>query len=445
MDIAWRLLGAVLLAGAPLLAGAQGPARRALEAASQRVRAWWPAQADSALALYRELHQNPELAFQERRTAARLSAVLRRAGLEVHEGIGQTGIVGVLRNGQGPVILVRTDLDGLPVEEQTGLPYASRARAERSDGSVVPTMHACGHDVHMATWVATARFLAAHRDLWRGTILFVGQPAEEIGAGAAAMLADGFYERFPRPEAALALHVDPNLPVGTVGYVLGPAFAHVNSVDVTIYGLGGHGAAPHKAVDPIVLAAEYVLLLQTIRSRMLDPMEPAVVTVGFIRGGTQHNIIPDRVELGLTIRTYSASAREQIFEALRRLGRGLAEAYGLPPERYPKVTISPTETPSTVNTPELTRRIVEAWRQVWPSDRIQERRPETVGEDFGRFGMVSPPIPTFMFRLGTTPQEAFARGDLPSLHSPFYAPDAQGAIPVGLEAMVLAIVSLAGR
>jgi hippurate hydrolase len=415
----------------------------ALTAVLERVRAWWPQVADSTLALYRDLHAHPELAFQERRTAARLAAALRRLGLEVHEGIGQTGLIGILRNGPGPTILVRTDLDGLPIEEQTGLPYASRNRVERPDGATVATMHACGHDVHMSVWLATARFLAEHRNLWRGTVFFVGQPAEEIGAGAAAMLAEGLYARFGRPDAALALHVDPNLPVGTIGYVLGPAFAHVTSVEVTIYGVGGHGAAPHRATDPIVLAAQYILAIQTIRSRILDPMEPAVVTVGYIRGGTQQNIIPDRVELGLTIRTYSAEARRQILDALERIGRGLAESYGLPPERYPRVLVSPTETPSTVNSPELVRHVVEAWRRVWPGERIQERRPETVGEDFGRFGLDGQ-IPTFMFRLGTTPPEAFQRGQLPTLHSPFYGPDAERAIPVGLEAMVIALLSLMG-
>lgn len=393
------------------------------------------------LELYRHLHSHPELSFAEHETAARIAGELRAAGCEVTEEVGKTGVVGVLRNGEGPTVLVRSDLDALPVEEETGLAYASRVRATNELGEEVGVMHACGHDVHMTCLVGTARWLAGHQDDWKGTVVLIGQPAEEKVGGARDMLADGLYERFPRPDFALALHVAHDLETGKVGYRAGPAMAGATEVDVTVNGKGGHGAMPHNTVDPIVIAAALVLDLQSIVSREIDPLEPAVVTVGSIHGGSKHNIIPPSVHLQLTIRAYSDAVRDQLIDGVRRRAEGLAAAHRAP---APEVRIG-TGTPPTINTPELVERVRPALVAELGESNV-ELAPQTMGaEDFGLFGVGG--VPTFMFRLGTIPPPRVAEAEaggppLPSLHSPLYAPDPEPSIETGVRAMAAAVRSL---
>jgi amidohydrolase len=287
-------------------------------------------------ALYRHFHAHPELSLHEEKTSAKLAEELREVGFQVTHPVGGQGLVAVLRNGQGPTLLIRSDLDALPVTEQTGLPYASTVQTKDDKGNTVGVMHACGHDVHMTVLAGTARVLNTLKDRWRGTLVLIGQPAEERVQGARAMLADGLFKRFPKPDMAIALHCAADLPAGMVGVNGGHVLANVDSVDVVIRGVGGHGAWPHRTKDPIVLAAETVLALQTIVSRETDPLEPAVVTVGSIHGGTKYNIIPDEVRLQLTLRSYSDDVRKHTITAIKRITRGLAQAAGLPEDRYPK-------------------------------------------------------------------------------------------------------------
>jgi hippurate hydrolase len=402
---------------------------------------WLGSNLDPLVKFYQELHRSPELSFQEKETARRLAEALRKAGAEVTTEVGGHGVVGVLKNGDGPTVLVRTDLDALPVTEQTGLPYASRAVATDREGKTVGVMHACGHDVHMTCLVGTARWLAENKDRWSGTVLLVGQPAEEAVSGAKAMLEDGLYRRFPRPAAALALHVVNDQPTGTVVYTAGPAFASSTSVNVTIKGRGGHGAAPYLTVDPVVLAALVILDLQTIVSREVDPVHPAVVTVGSIHGGTKHNIIPDEVKLQLTLRAYTEDVREQLLDGIRRRIRGLAEAH-----RAPEPTFAVQETtPPTVNTPSLVEKVAPYLRRELGDDRVFTVEPVMGAEDFGLFGEGG--VPTFMFRVGTIAPDRLARArsgqsPLPSLHSATYHPDAPESIRTGVRAMTAAVVGL---
>lgn len=408
---------------------------------------YWSDSRQELIQLYRKLHTSPELSFQEHETARIMAEHLKTAGYEVITGIGGTGLVGILRNGTGPVVLVRTDLDGLPVKEQTGVEFAS-TRTAQFKGQEVWVMHACGHDIHMSVWLGTAQLMARHKERWSGTLVFLGQPAEETGAGARRMLDDGLYKKIPRPDYALALHVDPYIASGSLGYTKGAAFANVNSVDILIKGKGGHGAAPHKAIDPIVIASALVQSLQTIVSREMTPTEPAVVTVGSIHGGTRHNIIPDEVRMQLTVRSYSTASRDRILSSIKRMAASIATAHGAmqPPEVLVD-TGDQQETPATVNDPALVDRIVEAWRRVMPAERVLERSPEMIGEDFGRFSEVEPRIPSFMFRLGTTEPASLQRFiqaglEPPALHSSHYLPDAERAIPTGIEAMYLALIDL---
>lgn len=410
------------------------------------------------LRTYQHLHRNPELSYQEKETAALLAGELRKLGFEVTENVGRYaapertsyGVVGVLRNGDGPAIMVRTDLDGLPVEEKTGVPYASRARATL-DGNDVPVMHACGHDVHMSVWLGTARLLARGKDRWAGTLVFIAQPAEERGAGARAMLADGLYTRFPRPEAVVAFHVSADLPAGTIGYREGYALASADSVDVHIHGAGGHGAYPHRTKDPVVLAAQIVVQLQTIVSREISPLDPAVVTVGSIHAGTKHNIIPDDAHLQLTVRAYKPEVRRHILEAIGRIARGVAAAAGIPADRAPQVVHSEEEaTPSTYNDPELTRRVVRVLESLLGQDRLVATDPVMGAEDFSRYGMEEPRVPIAMLWLGAVDparhREAREKNQtLPSLHSPEFAPLPEPAIRTGVAAMTAAVLDLLGK
>lgn len=399
---------------------------------------WAEQNIDDLIPLYEHLHRNPELSLQEKETAARIAAELADVGAEVTTGVGGFGVVGILRNGEGKRLLLRTDLDALPVTEQTGLEYASEVKTDDPSGDgQVGVMHACGHDLHMTNLVGVARYLAANRDAWKGTVMLVGQPAEELVAGARAMLDDGLYRRFGRPDFAVALHVTPLLPAGNVAYRGGFAMANVDSVDITVRGVGGHGAQPHTTVDPIVQAAQLVMALQTIVSREVLPTEPAVVTVGSIEGGTKHNIISDACELKLTVRSYSQEVREQILEAIERKAKGVAVACGAP---EPEVTVT-EGTDAVFNDRDLVERIVPVFRRVLGEERVHEA-PQTMGaEDFGMFGRDG--VPVMMFGLGSISPERMSRLPRPlSLHSPVYYPDPRPTLVTGITAMGAAAIDL---
>ncbi len=391
---------------------------------------------------YKDLHAHPELSFQEVETAKRVGEALKAAGLQVTQGIGKTGVVGVLANGAGPTVLVRTDLDALPVIEATGLPYASKVTITDATGKTVGAMHACGHDIHMTCFVGVARWLAEHKDRWSGKVLFVGQPAEELVSGARAMLDDGLYERFGRPDFALAMHVTNDIETGAIGYRIGPAMAGSTALDVVVKGKGGHGAGPHNTLDPIVLASLLVLDLQTIVSREVSPIDPAVVTVGSIHGGTKHNIIPDEVRLQLTLRAFKAEVGELLIEGVKRRAEALARAHRAP---MPVVTLGES-TPPTINTPELVARVLPTLIKQLGKDRVREVERTMGAEDFGIFGRDG--CPTFMFNLGSVPaatiEASKTKGPpLASLHSAQYYPDPAPTIATGVGAMASMVVALA--
>lgn len=402
---------------------------------------------ESLLDLYTHLHTHPELSFHEAATATTIAGELEALGFEVTTDVGGHGLVGVLKNGEGPTVLLRTDLDALPVKEQTGKAYASTVTTTDDDGNTVPVMHACGHDVHMTVFVGTARKLVEAKDQWAGTLVMIGQPAEERGAGARAMLADGLFERFPRPDYNLALHVSAGLPAGTVGYTEGYALASVDSVDITVHGVGGHGAYPHTTKDPVMLSAQIITALQTLVARVIPPVEPGVVTVGSIHGGTKHNIIPDQVKLQLTVRAYSAETRDALIDGIRRIARGQALAAGLPEDKLPEVTVQDEHTRSTYNNPELVQRVVGVIEATLGEDQVESVPAVMGGEDFSEYGLTDPAIPSFIYWLGgvepRTYQAAKSSGEsLPSLHSPFFAPDAPLAIETGVRAMTAAALDL---
>ncbi|MEY2789475.1 MAG: hypothetical protein RLZZ34_2618 [Verrucomicrobiota bacterium] len=398
--------------------------------------------------LYRQLHQKPELSFQESETGIRIADELARAGATVTRRVGGHGVVGVITNGPGPVILLRSDLDGLPVREQTGLSFASGHRMTNDLGESVPTMHACGHDIHMGSLVGSARVLSASRSSWKGTVIFLGQPAEERGGGARAMLKDGLFERFPKPNACVALHCNASLLTGNLGFVEGFTFANVDSVDITVRGVGGHGAYPHLTKDPIVLASQIVLALQTVVSRETRPGDPAVVTVGAIHGGSKHNIIPDSVHLQLTLRSYTEEVRQNTLAAIRRICKGLADGAGLPPELHPQVVVANEFTPALFNDPKLTERLAGATRRWLGESRVQTLQPVMGGEDFSEYGRTAERIPICMFWLGVVSPEMNAEAlrsgkPLPSLHSPFFQPQAEPTLRTGVTALVAAVMELA--
>jgi amidohydrolase len=405
----------------------------------------------SLIELYRHLHAHPELSMQETQTATRLAEEVRRLGFDVTTGVGGTGVVAVMENGPGPVVLLRADMDALPVEEQTGLPYASAVRATSTAGTESGVMHACAHDTHMTAWVGAARRLAAMRDSWSGTLVMIAQPGEEIGEGARAMLEDGLFTRFPKPSHTIAFHNSATLPAGMIGYSVGPALANVDSVDILVRGVGGHGAAPHTTRDPIVLASRIVGALQTLVSRELDPLDSAVVTVGSFQAGTKHNIISDEARLLLTVRSYTPEIRRQLLDGIERVVRGQAIAAGIPGDRMPQVTIREGEyTPATLNTAHLTAATAERFRAHFGADRVTQMRPVMAGEDFGRYRLADESIESLIFWVGGVPQDKWdaADGDtsrLPSLHSPFWAPDPEPTIATATEAMVVAALGVFGR
>jgi len=431
----------------------------AAAAAQESLDALIDGELDALTATFKMLHAAPELSHQEKKTSAYVAAELRGLGYTVTEGVGRYarpdlvsyGLVGVLENGAGPTVLVRTDLDALPLTEKTGLPYASGVRAKAAGGEEVGVMHACGHDMHMTVFLGTARMLVARRDRWSGTLLLVGQPAEETGDGAKAMLNDGLYERFPRPDFALALHCDAALEAGKVGLCAGHALASVNSVDITIRGLGGHGAFPSNAKDPVVAAAQVVLALQTIVSREVRALDSAVVTVGSIHGGTKHNIIPDEVRLQLTVRAYRDEVRRGVLESIERITRGIALAAGMPGDRAPIVAVRESEyTPATYNDPDLTRRLAVLWERVLGKENVTDRDPVMGGEDFSRYSLAGERIPACIFWLGVVDPGAAAGSrregtSLPSLHSPLFEACHEPAIRTGVKAMTSAVLELMKR
>ncbi len=422
-----------MMIAAGLLAAAMPGAVQA-EGLREAVRADLPA----LLSLYRDLHRHPELSHQEVRTSALLAKRMRTLGFVVTTGVGGTGIVAVMKNGSGPVLMIRTDMDGLPVTEATGLPYASVENG---------VMHACGHDIHMSSWIGTAQQMAARKAEWSGTLMMIAQPAEEVGGGAKAMLDDGLFTRFPKPDAAIALHDAADLPAGTIGWSPGYTFANVDSVDILVKGVGGHGAYPHNTKDPVVLAARIVGALQTIISREIDPQEPAVITVGKINGGTKRNIIPDEVTLELTVRSYSDAARKKLLDAIARVAKGEAVSAGMPDDRMPVITHGETFTPAALNTEPMTGHIIALFQDRF-GERAVRKTPTMGGEDFGRYRTGDgKEIQSLIFWLGAVPQDKWdaAKGDvsaLPSLHSPLWAPAPEQTIATGVEAMTSAALEM---
>ena len=404
----------------------------------------------SLLEIYRDLHAHPELSLQETRSAARMADEARRLGFTVTNGVGGTGVVAVLENGPGPVLMLRADMDALPVEEQTGLPYSSQVRATSLAGVESGVMHACGHDTHMTAWMGTARRLVELRDRWSGTLVMIGQPGEELGLGAKAMLDDGLFTRFPKPSHVIAFHDSAMLPAGTIGYTPGPALANVDSVDIVVRGVGGHGASPHTTRDPIVLASRIVSSLQTLVSRELDPLDSAVVTVGSFHSGTKHNIISDEARLQLTVRSYTPEIRRQLLDGIARISRGEAIAAGIPEDRMPQISIEENYTPATVNTEALTRSTAALFTEHFGAERVREVRPIMAGEDFSQFHLADRNIESLIFWVGGVPQAQWdaAQRDgtvLPSLHSPFWAPEPDATISTAVEAMVVASLGVLGR
>ena len=393
--------------------------------------------------LYKELHANPELSYQEIETSARLAVILKEMGYEVTEGFGGTGVVAILKNGKGKTIMLRADMDGLPVKERTGVSYSSKKKVINLEGQEVFTMHACGHDIHMTVLIGAARALIESRNKWQGTLILILQPAEEVSGGARAMLREGLYTNYPRPDYNLALHVSADLEAGKVGYLSGYAMANVDSVDILVKGIGGHGAYPHKTKDPIMLATQLVMALQTIVSREISPLEPAVVTVGSIHGGTKHNVIPNEVKLQLTIRSYSDSVRNKTLAGIKRIAENLARSAGLPNTLYPVITVKDEYTPAVFNDPKLTRKLKQSFEKALGKDSVIQVSQVMAGEDFGMDGRIKPIIPTSLFWLGSVNKTKYnlsnRRGNpLPSLHSDVFMPDPIPTINTGIKALTQA-------
>jgi amidohydrolase len=396
-------------------------------------------------ALYLDLHRNPELSFHEEKTAAKIAEQLRRLGYEVTTAVGGNGVVGVLKNGGGPAVMLRAELDALPVPEKTGLPYASHVTTHDDRGVEVPVMHACGHDLHMAVGIGTAALLAQNKDRWHGTFIYVGQPAEERIGGATAMMKDGLFTRFPKPDFAFAVHDSNGLPAGKVGYTPGFSASNADSVNVTVYGVGGHGSAPQETIDPIVIAARTIMSWQTIVSREIDPQDPAVITVGSIHGGTKNNIIPDEVVMQLTVRSYKDEVRKHLLASIERIAMAESEAAGAPK----KPLVQHVEGVGAVyNDPQVTNRIADRLKQVMGNDNVVLGRPIMASDDFAeyRFGG----IPSVMLELGAVNPAKYAEAKksgapLPGPHSPYFAPDREPSLKTGIEVEMAAILELMGK
>ncbi|HHH49654.1 MAG TPA: amidohydrolase [Saprospiraceae bacterium] len=393
------------------------------------------------LDFYKHRHRTPEISLQEKQTAKELAAELRKVGFEVTENFGGYGIVGILKNGDGPLILYRTDMDALPMYEKTKLPYASKKEIDYN-GTKIGSMHACGHDVHMTTWVGTARAMAKMKDKWHGTLMLIGQPAEEIGAGAKLMLDAGLYQKFGVPDYGIGLHSSPTIKAGKIGTAKGYTMASVESVDIKVFGVGAHGASPHMSIDPVVLASMMVMEFQTIVSRSLKPVNPAVVTVGAIQGGVKHNIIPDEVTLKLTVRTYTEEVRQLVNKRLREIARGTAIAAGLPEDKMPVVIIPENGTPANYNDPDLIDKLNASASKVIGKENIEETEALMLGEDFSRYGQTADKVPTVLFWLGTVTDEKIKAGDLPGLHSPYYFPTPEKTLTTGVGVMSQTLLDL---
>jgi amidohydrolase len=429
------LLGVAL---ACLLLGASAAAESRTESGARAIDAWLDEHIDDLVSDYERIHANPELSLEEKETAAYVAAALERAGFRVQTRIGGYGVAGVLSNGDGPTLLIRGDMDALPVTEETGLPYASKFRGRTADGEPVGVMHACGHDLHTVNVVATARVLAAARERWSGTLVVVAEPAEEIGRGALSMMKDGLFDRVPKPDYTIALHVDSHLPAGQVGLVEGWAFANVDSVDVILHGVGGHGARPHLTVDPIVASAHFITALQTLVSRRIDPLAPAVVTVGSIHSGSKHNVIPESSHMQLTVRSYSDEVRTQLLHGITQLAEDTCRQFLCP--RTPVVKVREEYTPAVYNDPALTERAGRVFADVLGAEAVVQRDPAMVGEDFGRFARTLG-VPGLLYRLGSVDPDRYAASlvaggrPLPTLHSGLYAPLPRPTLRAGVQTM----------
>lgn len=433
----WMIGAALLAAPGPTMAQDLG---RAVEA-----------DMPSLMAIYRDLHANPELSFMEVRSAGVLAAEARKLGFEVTEKVGGTGVVAVMKNGPGPVVMIRADMDGLPVTEQTGWPGASKVRVTTKEGVETGVMHACGHDTHMTAWVGVARRMAATKTNWSGTLVMIGQPAEERSAGARMMMADGLFTRFPKPEYVLAFHDAAQFPAGKIGYTPGYALANVDSVDILVHGVGGHGAYPHATKDPIVLASRIVTSLQTLVAREIDPFESAVVTVGSFHAGTKHNIISDEAKMQLTVRSYSDAVRNHLLDGIARIAKGEAIAAGMPDDKLPVVTVSREDyTPATFNTPDFTNEMAGFLKAHFGAERVVQVPPSMAGEDFGRFSRGDKDMKSAIIWVGGVPQAEYDAAKkegrtLPSLHSPFWAPEAPTVIATATEALSAMALNLLSK
>jgi len=398
--------------------------------------------------LFEHFHRNPELSFKETETAARLAAELRDAGFEVTEGVGRTGIVAILENGAGPTVMMRADMDGLPVPEKTGLPYASTAMQVDRNGDEVPVMHACGHDVHITALVGTARQMAARRDEWSGTLMLIGQPAEELIAGARVMMEDDLWARFGKPDQAMAFHVAASIPTGRLAAPLAP-YSGSDTVDIIVHGIGAHGASPHSGIDPVLVGSQIVLGLQAVVSRNLAPREPGVITVGAFHAGTKHNIISDRAHLKLTVRSESRAARKLLLDGIRRVAEHTGRAAGLPEELLPEVIVSDESTPPTLNDPALTAMLKATWSERFGDDIFYSAEREGMGAEDFPFFVTDPYIPSTYFAVGGTPQAAFDAAEaggpaVPSHHSPLFKVAPEPSITLGVEATVTGLLELLG-
>ena len=395
--------------------------------------------------LYVDLHQNPELAFQEKQTSAKLAERLKAMGYDVTTGVGGTGIVAVMKNGAGPTVLLRTDMDALPIEEKTGLPFASHVTEKNPAGETVPVMHACGHDIHMTSWIGTAKLMADNKQQWHGTLMLVGQPAEEVVTGASAMIKDGLFTKFPHPDYAFAVHDDDSMPAGVVGFHPGPFRASADSVDITIFGRGGHGAKPQATIDPVLIASKTVVALHNIISREIDPQEPAVITVGSIHGGTQNNIIPDQVKLQLTVRSYSPVVRKHLLASIERVAKGESLAGGSPKE--PVVTVKPG-TDTVVNDPETTARIVSALKKSLGDSAVHEMPAYMTSEDFSQYGQNG--TKAVLLHVGAQEPTKFASAKqngtlLPTVHTSLWQPDPEPTIKTAIMVETTALMDLMGK
>ncbi|MBB1325370.1 amidohydrolase [Pseudoalteromonas sp. SR45-1] len=397
---------------------------------------------------YLDLHQSPELSYHEQKTGKKIADRLTQLGFKVTSNVGGFGVVGIYKNGEGPTVMIRTDTDGLPIIEQTGKSYASKVKVIDEHGVKVGVMHGCGHDIHMSSFIGTAEQLIAHKKQWQGTLMMVAQPAEEVGGGAKAMLSEGLFSKYAKPDHIIALHVSASVPAGKVSMKNEYTMASVDSVDITIKGKGGHGAYPHTTIDPVVIAARTVLALQTITSRELSPLEPSVITVGSIHGGSKHNVISDEVKLQLTLRSYNPDVRSAQIAAIKRITAGIAQSAGLNESNYPVIYVHEDESiPSTYNNPAQTDIVRNSIASAIGDTNVLETQAVMAGEDFGLYGRTDENIPITLFWLGGVNQAQYAdsikTGEvLPSLHSSKFAPDYKVAIPTGIKAMSNAAVAL---